>query len=66
VKLGSLQDGLQVVTEGLKPGERVIVNGLQRVHPDDTVRPNLVPMPIPEQGPLPPLVLKTPASPNKK
>src|SRR5262249_15911669 len=27
VKLGSLQDGLQVITEGLQPGERVIVKG---------------------------------------
>ena len=66
VKLGSLQDGLQVVTDGLKPGERVIVNGLQRVHPDVVVNPSLVPMPVPEQQSPPPVVLKTPVTPPKK
>ena len=66
VKLGSLQDGLWVVAEGLKPGEHVIVNGLQRVQPGATVNPRLVPMPMPTQGSLPPLALKTPApTPNK-
>ena len=50
VKLGSLQDGLQAVTDGLKPGERVIVNGLQRVQHGATVNPKLVPMPMPTQG----------------
>jgi RND family efflux transporter MFP subunit len=65
VKLGSLQDGLQVVTEGLQPGERVIVKGLQRVQQDATVSPTVVPMPIPPQGPLPLPVLKAPARPAK-
>ena len=31
VKVGSLNKGLRVVNEGLKPGERVVVSGLQRV-----------------------------------
>lgn len=31
VTLGSLQDGLRVLTEGLSGGEQIIVNGLQRV-----------------------------------
>ena len=69
VKLGSLQDGLQVIAEGLEPGERVIVNGLQRVQPGATVNPKLVPMPIPRQGELPttvPPVLKAPAPSPKK
>jgi RND family efflux transporter MFP subunit len=69
VKLGSLQDGLQVVTDGLKPGERVIVNGLQRVQPGAIADPKLVPMPILTQGslpPIPPPVLKAPAPPPKK
>ena len=44
VKLGSLQDGLQVVTEGVTPKERVIVNGLQRVRPGSPVAPSVVPM----------------------
>jgi RND family efflux transporter MFP subunit len=67
VNLGSLQDGLQVVSDGLKPGERVIVNGLQRVQQGATVDPKLVPMPIPvgnspPSGTIP--VLKAPASPG--
>jgi RND family efflux transporter MFP subunit len=45
IKLGSLQDGLQVITDGLKPGEHVIVKGLQRVQQGATVNPTLVPMP---------------------
>jgi len=69
VKLGSLQDGLQVLTDGLNPGERVIVSGLQRVQQGATVNPKLVPMPMPPQGPLPPTpppVMKAPAPPPKK
>jgi RND family efflux transporter MFP subunit len=69
VKLGSLQDGLQVITDGLKPGERVIVRGIQRVQQGATVNATLVPMPMPPQGPLaptPPPVLKTPAPAPKK
>src|SRR5206468_697757 len=37
VRLGDLHGGLREVTEGLKPGERVIINGLQRVRPGVTV-----------------------------
>ena len=37
-------DGLRVVTQGLKAGERVVVNGLQRVRPGVQVAPKLVPM----------------------
>ncbi len=69
VKLGTLQDGLQVVTEGLKPGERVIVKGIQRVQQGATINPKLVPMPTPPPGPLPPtspLVPNAPAPSPKK
>jgi multidrug efflux system membrane fusion protein len=45
VQLGTQQDGLQVIAEGLQPGERVIVNGLQHVHPGVVVSPRLVDMP---------------------
>jgi RND family efflux transporter MFP subunit len=45
VRLGQLHDGLRSVEDGLKPGERVIVNGLQQVRPGATVEPKLVPMP---------------------
>ncbi|GAA4325596.1 efflux RND transporter periplasmic adaptor subunit [Pigmentiphaga soli] len=44
VRLGASQDGLLVVEEGLKAGERIVVNGLQRVRPGDTVAPKAVPM----------------------
>ena len=40
VQLGAVHDGLRVVTEGLKPGERVIIDGLQRVRPGSVVRPS--------------------------
>jgi RND family efflux transporter MFP subunit len=45
VRLGALHDGRREITDGLKPGERVIVNGLQLVRPGITVGPNLVDMP---------------------
>src|SRR6185295_8613421 len=37
VKVGMLTHGRRVIEEGLKPGERVVVNGLQRVRPGDKV-----------------------------
>ncbi len=45
VRLGALHDGLRAIEDGLKPGERVIVNGLQLVRPGITVEPKLVDMP---------------------
>lgn len=33
VKIGRMIDGLRIVTEGVAPGDLVIVNGLQRVRP---------------------------------
>jgi len=45
VRAGALHDGLREITDGLKPGERVIVNGLQQVQPGITVEPKLVDMP---------------------
>ena len=44
VSLGAAHDGLRVVNAGLKPGERIIVNGLQRVRPGAKVAPEPVPM----------------------
>jgi RND family efflux transporter MFP subunit len=41
VKVGRLYEGLREVTTGLKPDEKVIVNGLQRVRPDIEVEPEL-------------------------
>jgi RND family efflux transporter MFP subunit len=45
VRLGAIHDGLREITEGLKPRERVIVNGLQQVRPGTTVEPKLMNMP---------------------
>jgi RND family efflux transporter MFP subunit len=44
VKLGRIIEGLRVVGEGLKPGDVVVVNGAQRVHPGVTVTPQRVVM----------------------
>ena len=41
---GRLTDGLRIVTSGLKPGERVVVNGLMRVRPGIKVAPTLAAM----------------------
>jgi multidrug efflux system membrane fusion protein len=44
VQLGPLVGGLRVARSGLKPGERIVVNGLQRVRPGAPVTPQDVPM----------------------
>lgn len=44
VQLGSNVGPLRVVQSGLKAGERIVVNGLQRVRPGDVVAPNLISM----------------------
>lgn len=48
VTLGPVVDGLRVVRGGLEEGERVIVNGLQRVRPNDQVAPVLAGAPLPQ------------------
>lgn len=44
VRLGAKQEDLLIVEGGLKAGERIVVNGLQRTRPGDTITPNIVPM----------------------
>ena len=44
VQLGAMHDSLRVVASGLQPGERIVVNGLQRVKADDVVSVNSVSM----------------------
>jgi multidrug efflux system membrane fusion protein len=39
VTLGATVNGQRIVTSGLKPGERIIVNGLQRVRPGMLIAP---------------------------
>lgn len=50
ITLGQMDDGLRVVRQGLKPGERVVVNGLQRVRPGVKVQPTVVPMTPPSDS----------------
>jgi RND family efflux transporter MFP subunit len=50
VRLGALHDGLREITDGLKPEDRLIVNGLQQVRPGVTVEPNLADMPTNKVG----------------
>jgi RND family efflux transporter MFP subunit len=45
VRTGALHDGLREITDGLKPGERVVVNGIQQVRPGMTVESKIVQMP---------------------
>lgn len=45
VRLGEMHDGLREITDGMKSGERVIVNGLQQVRPGVAVEPRPVEMP---------------------
>ena len=42
VELGELVDGMRVISAGLKPGENVVVDGLQRVRPGAPVTPELL------------------------
>jgi multidrug efflux system membrane fusion protein len=44
VTLGAAVEGLRAVTTGLKPGERVVVNGLQHIRPGALVAPQVVTM----------------------
>jgi multidrug efflux system membrane fusion protein len=44
ISLGAMQGNLRVVKGGLKAGDRIVVNGTQRVRPGDTVHAHAVPM----------------------
>ena len=44
VALGASVNGLRIVRDGLKAGERIVVNGLQRVRPGALVAPQMVEM----------------------
>jgi multidrug efflux pump subunit AcrA (membrane-fusion protein) len=50
VRLGPVVDGLQLVREGLRPEDRVVVNGLQRVRPGGRVSPEHKPVQDPAAG----------------
>ncbi len=63
VTLGPAIDGLRVVRDGLKPGEKIVVNGLQRVHPGAPITPTVVAM---DADPLAANVPKTEAKKDEK
>ena len=44
VALGPAVNGLRVVSSGLNPGERIVVNGLQRIRPGSLVAPQQMTM----------------------
>jgi RND family efflux transporter MFP subunit len=46
VKLGAMHEGYRVVESGIKPDDKVIVNGILRVRPDAVVAPKLIDMPV--------------------
>jgi multidrug efflux system membrane fusion protein len=41
VQLGTLSDGQRVVESGLNAGEKIVVNGLQRIRPGAVVVPQI-------------------------
>ena len=45
VRIGTVRDGLAVVNEGIEPGERVVVQGQQRIRAGIIVTPQLAPSP---------------------
>jgi hypothetical protein len=44
IRMGQLVDGLRVIEEGLKTGDLVVVNGLQRARPGGKVDPEKIEM----------------------
>jgi membrane fusion protein, multidrug efflux system len=53
VQVGRQVGALRVITAGLKEGETIIVNGLQRVRPGSPVTPEVVPMEAAAPAPAP-------------
>jgi RND family efflux transporter MFP subunit len=56
VRLGQMHGGLRAIEDGLNPGERVIVTGLQQVRLGATVEPELVDM----HGSIPNIEIRNP------
>jgi len=63
VEIGRSIEGLRIATTGLKPGERIIVHGVQKVFfPAMTVAPQLINMGDPPPSPAPPNTGTDPAT----
>jgi multidrug efflux pump subunit AcrA (membrane-fusion protein) len=65
VKVGRLHDGLRVIADGLRPEERVLVSGLQRVRHGVAARAAVVEMPVPV-SPASAQAEKTPRQPGAR
>lgn len=50
VELGGAIGALRIINAGLQPGEKIVVNGLQRAHPGAPVVPTEVPMDAPPEA----------------
>lgn len=48
---GDLHEGMRIVRSGLKAGDRIVVNGIQRVRANDTINPKPVAMAAPQRNP---------------
>jgi RND family efflux transporter MFP subunit len=45
IRTGAVHDGMRVIEDGLKPGQRVVINGLQMIRSGATVETTVVDMP---------------------
>ena len=63
VRIGPHVEGLVVVESGLKPGDKVIINGMRKIFfPGQPVKPRDVPMDQPDLPAPPPAAAATPAA----
>jgi membrane fusion protein (multidrug efflux system) len=46
VELGAVQGDRWIVTGGLKPGDRIVIEGLQHARPGETVQIDDTPLPL--------------------
>ena len=53
VQLGPLVDGLRIIREGLKPGDKIVVNGTLKVRSGMQVKADVTPMQETEKSPAP-------------
>ena len=62
VTIGKMDNGMQVIEDGLKAGELVVVNGLQRIRPGAKVDPTTQPDKSPRGTAAAPALPKAPAA----
>jgi RND family efflux transporter MFP subunit len=64
LQLGPLVDGLRVVRAGLKPDDRIIIEGVQRARPGTKVtpKPGTIVPPAPGTGPMVPAIIVPPSA----